>query len=691
MSFTGPHPTPHGPASSRGITLTSLIAGIASAERLSDVLPALHQHALAVTGGSRSLLFEHNPRTGALQPTSAHRVPELVLTPWLTEEAHDGVVAQAFSCGGAMFVDDLQQQLPDLALRLGSETALLIPIGTNAERVALLAVGFDAAPDRAEASDAAGQIADTFATSIELLRARTERQLHRDLRELVEIFTAELISNEPVQKALTRLCEGIARTTSSDRVSAWLHNRERRDLLLIGSSDSDGANEVRISADDDSAPIALALRQRHAAVWPADDAATAAITVTLRGYRRALGTLLLEGVRLGIGGELGLLDAMDEMGRRVAGTLETIQLVDDVREHHSDLQGAFNSLVHLAVMTDAHGIIRHVNDAFVRRTKRTREQLVGQPLADCLSQELAAWVRELPSSPLPGGFVVREMEDSGLNGMFFVTMSDFCDRDGSVRGRVFMAPDRVAVGHLEVEREARRNQMTQSEKLAALGQFVAGIAHELNNPLQSVLGHLELLRATGEVGRSLRPQIHTISREADRAAKIVKNLLVFAGSRRLAKRPVQVNAVLRRVVRSRQSACRAAHIEIVRHYDESIPRISSDPLMLHQVFLNVVLNAEQAVIASGRPGRIEIASGADRDRGILTVTVRDTGAGIPDQALSRVFEPFFTTKDVGKGTGLGLAISYGIVHDHGGTIAAGNHPEGGALFTIRLPLDHQHD
>jgi two-component system sensor histidine kinase HupT/HoxJ len=123
----------------------------------------------------------------------------------------------------------------------------------------------------------------------------------------------------------------------------------------------------------------------------------------------------------------------------------------------------------------------------------------------------------------------------------------------------------------------------------------------------------------------------------------------------------------------------------VRHYDEKLPRVQSDPLLLHQVFLNMVMNAEQAIAATAGPGRIEVTAAFDAASGRIVATVRDTGQGIPEDALTRIFEPFYTTKEVGKGTGLGLAIVYGIMQEHGGHIAATNHPEGGAVFTVELP------
>jgi signal transduction histidine kinase len=266
-----------------------------------------------------------------------------------------------------------------------------------------------------------------------------------------------------------------------------------------------------------------------------------------------------------------------------------------------------------------------------------------------------------------------------------ITVTHLLNQERERVGRVIVARDLTPQTKLEAEREELRKRLTQSEKLAALGQFVAGIAHELNNPLQGVLGHLELLRVTGAFPKQLRRETQTIYREADRAAKIVQNLLVFAGSRPIARRRVSLNAVLQKVIALRQASHRSLDIEVVRHYDEKLPRVQSDPLLLHQVFLNMVMNAEQAIAATGRSGRIEITTSVTAARDRIIATVRDTGGGIPPDAFTRIFEPFYTTKEVGKGTGLGLAIAYGIVQEHGGHISAANHPDGGAIFTVELP------
>ena len=321
----------------------------------------------------------------------------------------------------------------------------------------------------------------------------------------------------------------------------------------------------------------------------------------------------------------------------------------------------------------------------------TRQQLIDRPIADVVGPATNELIRArdgLRGIRLRTEVASAEVEDPKLRGTFAVTLTPLVGEERESIGIVLVARDVTPQAELEAERADLRNRLVQSEKLAALGQFVAGIAHELNNPLQGVLGHLELLRATGAFPKPLRRDIQRIYREADRAAKIVRNLLVFAGSRRLVRRRTSVNAALSRVLSLRAPACRAANIEVVRRHADGLPRVKGDPLLIQQALLNIVLNAEQAIGANG--GRIETTTSlrGDGAGAQIVVQIRDTGPGIPAAAIPRVFEPFYTTKEVGKGTGLGLAITYGIIQEHGGQIAASNHPEGGAVFTVQLPVEN---
>jgi PAS domain S-box-containing protein len=665
-----------------------LIALLAQTTKPSDMLPALHQHALDVTGGVCTLLFQHNPRNGLLHSTSGFRIDALRTDAWSpgTEEA--AVVEGAFDQAQPMLVPDADRQTPDLAARLGTGSALLLPLSRGAERVGLLAIGFAQAPDASTLAMDAMAVADAFVTSLELFHLRQREQLQRDLVALLDTFSTTVSATLTVSAGLDTLCQGANRLFAADRTSVWIHDRRARHLVLRASSDMAHMERgARIDAEDALAPAALAMRGLRADLQPSGEAATATLTVPLRGRRRALGAIVFEGARIDPGGELDVLDRADELGRQLSSAIDNIQLLDDVVRSRRELENILDSISHLVAVVDGRGCIVHVNNAFASRVGRSREELLDRPIHESVGPELAAWLDQRRNDPGHNADSAATVEtfDPVLRGPFMVTATDLRDHDSAHAGTVIVARDLVSQTQLEGEREELRRRLTQTEKLAALGQFVAGIAHELNNPLQGVLGHMELLRATGAFPKQLRREVQTIYREADRAAKIVHNLLVFAGSRRVARRSVSLNAVLQKVLALRASAHRALDIEVVRHYDERLPRVASDPLLLHQVFLNMVMNAEHAIASTGRRGRIELTTAVARSGDRIVVTVRDTGTGIPEDTLTRIFEPFYTTKEVGKGTGLGLAIAYGIVQEHGGHISAANHPDGGAVFTVELP------
>jgi len=635
------------------------------------------------------LLFEHNPRNGGLQPTSGFGVDELRPDPWLPGPAELSRVNEAFARNEPLFVPDIARSMPDLAGRLQTPAALLLPLAHDHRRAGMLAVGFPAGALGLHDQDAASEVGDGVLAALELLRLRRNEEVQRELHQVISEVSATLSATLNLGEGLAIFCDRANRLFGADGTSVWLHERRSRHVVLKATSDASRLGPgTTVAVDDALAPAAVALRSSRAELQlGTSDEVMSTLTVPLRGCRRALGTIVFEGVRVETGGELDLLDRADELGAQLAGAIENLQLLDDVVRSRRELENTFDSIAHLVVVSDQQGTIVNANLAFASRLGKAREELLDRPLNDFIGPDLASWLASPDRAADTGEQSVATLEvvDPVWNGPFMVTVTDLLDHDRRRAGRVLVARDLTPQSKLEAEREQLRRRLLQSEKLAALGQFVAGIAHELNNPLQGVLGHLELLRATGAFPKQLRREVQTIYREADRAAKIVRNLLVFAGSRRLARRPVSLNGVLQKVLALRQAALRSQDVEVVRHYDDRLPRVQSDPLLLHQAFLNIVMNAEQAITASGRPGRIEIATRHDAEAGRVIATVRDSGTGISADVLSHIFEPFYTTKEVGKGTGLGLAIAYGIVQEHGGHIAAANHPEGGAIFTVELP------
>jgi PAS domain S-box-containing protein len=661
-----------------------LLELLTTTDRLTELLPVLHTHAVAAVGGKAAILFQFDRERDWLQATSGFAVNELPTQPWRGHAFPPPI----FQDPAPLFVPDLQPAVPGLAEYLGSTAAVLVPLAQRQEPIGVLVIG--CAEPSLEQMQKVASVGHAFVVALERTRSSGDAGLQRDLRALVQEFSRAITSSLNMTPGLEALCAGASRLFAANRTSVWLHDRRERMLFLAASSDvMYMAQERRVPTGDAFEPAAVGLRRETAELEPhrgtGASATTGRLTIPLKGRRRALGTLVIDDVRLEPRGELELLDRATEMGRQLSGAIENVLLLDAVLRSRRELDNTFNSLVDLVAVTDREGRVVNVNRACVTRVGKRRENILDRPLADSVGDP----TRELLLKGAARDPVSAEIQDPVMKGTFLVTLTPLTGQEQQAMGAVLVARDITPHAQLEAERSELRNRLVQSEKLAALGQFVAGIAHELNNPLQGVLGHIELLRATGAFPKEIRRDMQRIYREADRAAKIVRNLLVFAGSRRLVRRRTSVNATLSRVLALRAPAFRASNIEVTRRHDEKLPRIKGDPLLLQQAFLNIVLNAEQAIGAGG--GRIETRTALREDgshgRGTVQVEIRDTGPGIRPEVLSRVFEPFYTTKEVGKGTGLGLAITYGIIQEHGGQIVVSNHPEGGAVFTVQLPLE----
>jgi signal transduction histidine kinase len=213
--------------------------------------------------------------------------------------------------------------------------------------------------------------------------------------------------------------------------------------------------------------------------------------------------------------------------------------------------------------------------------------------------------------------------------------------------------------------ESAQAQLLQSEKLSAVGQLISGVAHELNNPLTSVIGFSQLLLSK-EKNHKTEEYLNKITREAERCAKIVNNLLTFSRTHKPEKSYVGINGIIERTLDLMAYQFRTDNIEVIKKLDPNLPKTMADFHQLQQVFLNIINNAYQAM-KDKRETRI-LTVETERSGLIIRIKFSDTGPGIPKGNLSRIFDPFFTTKEVGKGTGLGLSISYGIVKEHGGDI-----------------------
>jgi PAS domain S-box-containing protein len=248
-----------------------------------------------------------------------------------------------------------------------------------------------------------------------------------------------------------------------------------------------------------------------------------------------------------------------------------------------------------------------------------------------------------------------------------------------------------AVDHSRLYEETRQayenlrrtqEQLVHSEKLAAVGQLISGVAHELNNPLTAILGYSQLLSSSGEVGPQALGYSEKLYKQAMRTHRIVQNLLSFARQHKPERVPVRVNSILEDTLALRDYDLRMSHIRVHLNLASELPAVPADPHQLQQVFLNLINNAIDAILEDGAEGDLWVYTGTEDSR--VFVEFKDSGPGVKDP--TRVFDPFYTTKPVGKGTGLGLSICYGIITEHGGTIEVRNASERGAIFRIELLL-----
>jgi signal transduction histidine kinase len=229
-------------------------------------------------------------------------------------------------------------------------------------------------------------------------------------------------------------------------------------------------------------------------------------------------------------------------------------------------------------------------------------------------------------------------------------------------------------------------QLLQAEKMAALGQTISGVAHELNNPLATILSWTERLSQQPGLEPMLRRGLDTILGESERAARIVRNLLTFARKRQTTRVMVDINQVVRETLGLRAYEQRVSNIAVIDALAAGLPPVFADGYQVQQVLLNLIINAEQAMLSANGRGVLVVRTWHDPHQELVVLEINDDGPGIPDELQPKIFDPFFTTKEVGKGTGLGLTVAYAIVQEHGGRIRLESRPRGGASFFVELPV-----
>jgi PAS domain S-box-containing protein len=332
----------------------------------------------------------------------------------------------------------------------------------------------------------------------------------------------------------------------------------------------------------------------------------------------------------------------------------------------------------LILVADTHGLISYANRRWYDAGFEQRD-LLGRPLHELAASSSSAVLAEAIQSTARGQQIdnleLEVLRGNGTAGKFSVNLSPMRDEQGTVTSIVAVLTDITDSAVL-------RDKLVHAEKMAAVGQLVSGVAHEVNNPLTAILGFADLLMENPDLPEIMRKDLRVILQEAQRTKQIVQNLLSFARQMPPQRSAVQLNTILRRTIQLRAYDFNSHGVEVIEHFDQDLPEVMGDSQQLQQVFLNILNNAYDAVQPVGRPARIEIVT--TKAGNAVEVSFTDNGPGI--QHPDKIFDPFFTTKEVGKGTGLGLSICYGIVKEHSGEILCHNNIDGqGATFIVRLP------
>lgn len=348
-----------------------------------------------------------------------------------------------------------------------------------------------------------------------------------------------------------------------------------------------------------------------------------------------------------------------------------VELLSSGKREWEQTVDAFNQAI---CYVDPHGQVRRANRVFADLIKLPVTALPGRPWLTLLPPP---WVESVARLLTPEGSTAPAEVRAG-DRILAVTAI----RIGEPGAAILLFED-------QTEKRRLQEQLLQSEKMSAIGQLIAGVAHDLNNPLASVVGFSDLLGEAADVPPRLAEPLAVIRQEAERASAIVRNLLSFARRQEGERQLQSIRPILESTHQLLKNQLLAARIELTLRFEPGLPEVEVHANQIKQVFVNIINNAAQSIAASRLKlggGRIDIVTKCEPDG--LSVNITDNGPGIPEAVLQRVFEPFFSTKSEGEGTGLGLSISLGIVKEHGGniTVDPGGAGSGrGATFTVELP------
>jgi two-component system NtrC family sensor kinase len=524
-------------------------------------------------------------------------------------------------------------------------------------------------------------------TRAELRAAQAE--LSRRLNEVFALQELSFVLSESLQpqRIADQVTSYLSRFSDTQGALVALAADGGRGVRIAAASGTLAALRGREVADDDPGLLARALGQEQLVLGEPGPNGRPVVAAEVTAGRVAVLPLRAHGVTVGalgavdpLGGSFdpAALRLLSTVATHAAIVLSNARFFDLVRAGRDQWETTFNAMAGGLAVVDQTGRVRRANRALATLVRTSIPALTGRPLVDTLvgsspelAELLAAALRGETTSPLT-------QPSSKLDRLLRLTAAPMRG-EGGAPWAVVLIDDVTEQAQLEA-------QLIQSEKMAAVGQLVSGVAHELNNPLTSIAGLAEFLLEQPVPSERDHEHLRVVRDQADRAGRIVRNLLTFARKGPADVGELDLNDIVQRTAMLVGYEVKLRDIKLETTLDPGVPVVLGDRYQIQQVVVNLVTNAIQAVQANppDRARRIGLVTAVEDGEVLLRVS--DSGAGIPEDVVGQIFTPFFTTKAPGQGTGLGLSISYRILEGHGGSLGVQRAVEGGAVFVMRLPI-----
>jgi two-component system NtrC family sensor kinase len=366
---------------------------------------------------------------------------------------------------------------------------------------------------------------------------------------------------------------------------------------------------------------------------------------------------------------------------------ERMKAQEALKQSEKRYRQLFESMQEGLWLIDKDSITTFVNPRMAEILGYTAEEMLGKHLFEFMDErgiEVAKYNLERRRQGIKEQHDFEFIRKDGARVYASLETSPITDEAGNYVGALACVADITERKRMEEEKQRMEEQLLLAGRLAAVGELSAGVAHELNNPIAAIQGFAQLLTGRNDLDETMKNDLGIIYREAQRAAKITQNLLSFARRHEPEKHLISLNEVIEKTLELRAHQMKVNNIEVVVEFATDLPKTTADFFQMQQVFVNIINNAEQAMVEAHRKGRLVVKT--QKAGNMIQATFADDGPGISEDNLKRIFDPFFTTKEVGKGTGLGLSICYGIVEAHGGRIYARSKLGQGATVVVEIPI-----